>query len=162
MIIVSSPSCLCPVHWSQLLSPEWRCSWSSANRRGSTTSEWSTSLLPSKVRVILAVWRYIENRMHNILSIVYITVLHRLSRHMDSLYPSTLSNDLTAYMKQMSSLETNTLRRSQDGGCFANVLFKCIFIFENVGISIKILWSLFLVVQLTINQHWFKFWLGPE
>ena len=25
-------SCLCPIHWSQVLSWEWRCSWSSTNR----------------------------------------------------------------------------------------------------------------------------------
>ena len=29
----SSCSCLCPIHWSQVLNQEWRCSWSSANRR---------------------------------------------------------------------------------------------------------------------------------
>ena len=33
MILVSSCSCLCPIHWSQVLSREWRCSWSSADRR---------------------------------------------------------------------------------------------------------------------------------
>ena len=33
MIIVSSCSCLCPTHWSQMSSPEWRCSWRSADRR---------------------------------------------------------------------------------------------------------------------------------
>ena len=33
MIPVSSCSCLCPIHWSQVLSREWRCSWSSADRR---------------------------------------------------------------------------------------------------------------------------------
>ena len=33
MILVSSCSCLCPLHWNQGLSREWRCSWSSANRR---------------------------------------------------------------------------------------------------------------------------------
>ena len=32
MIPVSSCSCLCPIHWSQVLSPEWRCSWNSADR----------------------------------------------------------------------------------------------------------------------------------
>ena len=32
MILVSSCSCLCPIHWSQVLSQEWRCSWSSADR----------------------------------------------------------------------------------------------------------------------------------
>ena len=35
MILVSSCSCLCPIHWCQVLSREWRCtcSWSSADRR---------------------------------------------------------------------------------------------------------------------------------
>ena len=31
MIRVSSCSCLCPILWSQVLSGEWRCSWSSAD-----------------------------------------------------------------------------------------------------------------------------------
>ena len=33
MILVSSCSCLCPIYWSQVWSWEWRCSWSSADRR---------------------------------------------------------------------------------------------------------------------------------
>ena len=33
MFLVSSCSCLCAKHGSQLLSREWRCSWSSADRR---------------------------------------------------------------------------------------------------------------------------------
>ena len=33
MFLVSSCSCLCPIHWSQVLSREWRCSWSSPDRR---------------------------------------------------------------------------------------------------------------------------------
>ena len=33
MITVSSYSCLCPIHWSYVLSREWRCSLSSADRR---------------------------------------------------------------------------------------------------------------------------------
>ena len=33
MLLVSSCSCLCPIHLSQVLSREWRCSWSSADRR---------------------------------------------------------------------------------------------------------------------------------
>ena len=31
MIVVSSCSCLWPIHWSQVLSWEWRCSWSSSS-----------------------------------------------------------------------------------------------------------------------------------
>ena len=33
MILISSWSCLCPTLWSQVLSREWRCSWSSTDRR---------------------------------------------------------------------------------------------------------------------------------
>ena len=33
MFFVSSCSCFCPIRWSQVLSREWRCSWSSADRR---------------------------------------------------------------------------------------------------------------------------------
>ena len=33
MLLVSSCSCLYPIRWSQELSWEWRCSWSSADRR---------------------------------------------------------------------------------------------------------------------------------
>ena len=33
MFLVSSCSCLCPIHWSQVLSREWRFSFSSADRR---------------------------------------------------------------------------------------------------------------------------------
>ena len=36
MILVSSCSCLCPIHWSSVLSQEWRCIWGSADRRCST------------------------------------------------------------------------------------------------------------------------------
>ena len=31
MFPVSSCSCVCPIHWSQVLSQEWICSWSSAD-----------------------------------------------------------------------------------------------------------------------------------
>ena len=33
MFFVSSFSCLCSIHWSQVLSREWRYSWSNADRR---------------------------------------------------------------------------------------------------------------------------------
>ena len=36
MLLVSSCSCLYPIRWSQVLSREWRCNWSSADRRCST------------------------------------------------------------------------------------------------------------------------------
>ena len=53
MLLISCCSCICPIHWSQVLSREWRCNWTGA---APTTSEWSTILLP-EVRLILEVWR---------------------------------------------------------------------------------------------------------
>ena len=32
-VSLSSCSCLCPIHWSHVLTREWRCSWSGADRR---------------------------------------------------------------------------------------------------------------------------------
>ena len=32
MFLISSCSCLCPIQWSQVISWEWRCSWSNAGR----------------------------------------------------------------------------------------------------------------------------------
>ena len=40
---------VCPLHWSQMLSREWRCRWSNAP----TTSEYLTMLLPTKVRLYI-------------------------------------------------------------------------------------------------------------
>ena len=33
MFLIWSCSCLCLIHWSQVLSIEWRCSWSRADKR---------------------------------------------------------------------------------------------------------------------------------
>ena len=35
MFLLSSHSCLCTIYWSKVLSQEWRCNWSSADRRSS-------------------------------------------------------------------------------------------------------------------------------
>ena len=51
--------CLCPIHWSQALSRQWRYSWGSAET-APTTSELSTNLLPTKVWLILDVWWYMS------------------------------------------------------------------------------------------------------
>ena len=50
----------------------------------------------------------------------------------------------------------NTLRPRQNGRHFADDTSNSIFVNENVSISIEFHWSLFLRVQLTIFQHWFR------
>ena len=63
MILVLSCSCLC-----QVLTRELRWSWSSSDRQcftWVTTSEWSTSWLPTKVWLILEVWQHIPPGLDN-------------------------------------------------------------------------------------------------
>ena len=57
MLLVSYCSCLYPIRWSQVLSWEWRCSWSSADRRCSNYIWVINNLI---VRLILETWRYIH------------------------------------------------------------------------------------------------------
>ena len=60
---------------------------------------------------------------------------------------------LYAPSSEVKDLWLNTLRPRQNGCLFADDIFKRIFLNENVWISITIL---FLRVQLTIFQHWFR------
>ena len=56
---------------------------------------------------------------------------------------------------RFSWAQLNTLRQRQNGRHFADAIFKCIFMNENVWI-LKFHLILFLMVQLTILQNWFR------
>ena len=58
--------------------------------------------------------------------------------------------------KRWSLRKFNTLRLRQDDGHFANVIFKFIFLNENIWISIKISLKFVPGVQSTIFHHWFR------
>ena len=47
------------IYWSQVLSREWRCSWSSADRRCCNYIWGSTVLSPAKVHLVLEIWWYV-------------------------------------------------------------------------------------------------------
>ena len=71
MFLVPSCSCLCPIHWTQVLSREWRCSWSSADRQCSNyifvinkyDLIWSSSLKQYQHKFL----RYLDNQFMNAL-----------------------------------------------------------------------------------------------
>ena len=46
------------VFWSNSIEVCWRCSWSRPTGDAPTTSEWSTISLPTKLRLILEIWRF--------------------------------------------------------------------------------------------------------
>ena len=66
------------------------------------------------------------------------------------------------YVVRTSVNGLNTLRPRQNGRHFPDDIFKRIFLNEKVWTPIKFHWNLFLRVQLTISQHWFRLWLGVE
>ena len=50
----------------------------------------------------------------------------------------------------------NSSLPGQNGRHFAKDIFRCIFVNEKFLFQLKFQWSLFLRVQLTITQHWFR------
>ena len=56
MFLISSWSCLCSIHWSQVLSQESRCSWSSTDRRCSNYIWMINNFIATMVQLILEVW----------------------------------------------------------------------------------------------------------
>ena len=57
---------------------------------------------------------------------------------------------------EVSSLSVNTLRPKRNGCHFADGIFKCISLNENLWFWLTFHWSLFLSVKLTIFQHCFR------
>ena len=56
----------------------------------------------------------------------------------------------------------NALRPRQNGRHFPDDIYKYIFLNENIWILIKISLISFPRVELTIFQHWFRYWLGAD
>ena len=54
----------------------------------------------------------------------------------------------------------NTLGPRQNGRHFPDDIFKCIFLNENVRVSIKISLKIVPMVQSTLFQNWLRQWLG--
>ena len=60
MFLISSCSCHCPIHWSQVLGREWRCTWYSPNRRCSNhLSDQQMYCLLTVVQLILEIPQYL-------------------------------------------------------------------------------------------------------
>ena len=59
MSLVSACSCLCAIYWSHILSGEWICSWSNADRRCSNYIWVINNLVAYQVRLILETWWYV-------------------------------------------------------------------------------------------------------
>ena len=67
------------------------------------------------------------------------------------------------YATKISTANVYILRPRQNSRDFADDILTCIFMYESVYITIKVFhWRLLPRVQLTIFQHWFKWWIDAE
>ena len=64
MFLLSSCCCLCHIFWSHVLSWEWRCSWSSADRLCSNYIWVINNLIAYKGALILEILRYVITRCY--------------------------------------------------------------------------------------------------
>ena len=99
MFLVSACSCLCTIYWSQVLNGEWGWSWSSADRRCSNYSWWSTIKLPTKVRPILETWRYVTVKYH-----IVRTRLRNEDTYSSCTYQAVTSTDTPCHIDTYSVL----------------------------------------------------------
>ena len=60
MFLISACSCLCAIYWSQVLSGEWRCNWSSTDRRCFIYIWVTNNLIAYQSALILETWRYVK------------------------------------------------------------------------------------------------------
>ena len=138
MILVSSYSCLCPNHWKQVLSWEWRCSWSSVDRRCSNYIWVINNFIAHYGASYTRGWT-----IHVVFPFNFMIAL---------ICPWTLQWLGAKCNRAASSRNSlfNTLRPRQDGRHFADDSFKFIFLNEYVLISMKI--SLEFVPKGPINN----------
>ena len=98
MFLVSSWSCLCPIHRSQVLRWEWRYSWNSADRR-CLNYIW-VILLHTKPRILLGTQTHFKAyRVHNSWNIQYhlrpLLLTRIISVWVDNYMPCKVWNEIT-------------------------------------------------------------------
>ena len=157
MFLVSSCSCLCTIQWSRVLSREWRCSWSSADRRCSNYIWVIDNVIAYKGA------SYIRDLTLNKIMdsgngfILFLQQAINLIDDKDQLLPYIAKPKWTnSLIPERHGSNINTLKPRQNGRYEANNIFTCIFLNENIWISIKISLKFLPRVQLSKCQHWFR------
>ena len=179
MILALSCSCLSPIHWSQVLSREWRCSWSCADRRCSNFI-W----VINKVIVYSGVSVWWTHKRHSIVYLKNLTALgdKRLYEG-NSIIKLCLKGNvkmtkvflITLLLLAIASHFSGRATWMQRFGCpsrnnffffvnssppgqndrnFTDNIFRCIFVGEKSLILIKI--SPKFVPKGPLTQHWFR------
>ena len=136
MFLVSSCSCLCPIHWSHMSSWEWRCRWSSADRRCSNYI-WAINNFiayqgESYIRDFTVRFPVFTSLSSDLYMAYYNKFYLGICGNMVLLWTQTCF----VYQFEESQF-VNTLRPRQNGRHFADDIFKCILLNENVWITIK-------------------------
>ena len=91
---------------------------------------------------------------HHFIEIVPWYIYYHNDKFIYWLSPEIVSNPQFHFCYLMGMF--NSFPPGQNGRHFADDIFRCIFVNEKICIWLKFHWSLFLRLQLTINQHWFR------
>ena len=87
--------------------------------------------------------------------------IHTLCSHCREAMKKSMSRCVSLPYNPVSGLSwPNSLRPRQNGCHFADDTFTRIFLNEVLEFRLNFHWSLFMRVQLTLFQHWFRWWLG--
>ena len=178
MSLGSSCSCLCAIYWSQVLSWEWRCSWSSADSPGVISemipqiylfSKFNlenprsrSRIKSSRVAIILLI--------HNPL-VSYQSVHPFLKYNYFKIWPWVNFKSSRSSRLYSGFNASNTFRPEQYCCCSVNGIFKCIVLKEFSSFVSSFIIQMYFVCklslvqwQLTIIQHWFLviiLWMRP-
>ena len=127
-------------HLSQMLSREWRCSWSSADRRCSNYIWVIDNFIAFKVRIILEVLRCMT---------VFIFIMRIPIPKKDSLYIETVP-------RSTSWVGVNSLAPGRPRCHFKTAIFNLVYLWVSSHHLRIMPWDEFQGTSLMISQHWFR------
>ena len=152
MVFVSSWSCLCAIHWSQMFSREWTCTWSSADKCCSDYI-WviNNSITYNGAAYIRSFTPYIRGLTE------FFVVIWKFIKHVKGWISSKLFwTKLQLQSSPEAVIKSTHLPHWQNDCHFVNNIIRCIFVNEKFCILIQISLKFVPKVQLTITQHWFE------
>ena len=145
MNLISSCSRLCPIHWSRVLSREWRYSWSSADRRCSNYIWMINNLISNSgaayIRDLTVLW---IGPVGTNFSEIWIEIQFSFKK-MDL----KMSRALSAALDNLSGL-AHSRRQNKMATILQMDILKCTFVDKNF-----VFWLKFSLSFLLIN-HWFR------
>ena len=155
MFLVSSCSCLCPIHWSQMSSWEWRCRWSSADRRCSNYIWAINNFIAYQGGSYIRDFTVRFPVFTSLSSDLYMAYYNKF--YLGTVVSWSFCEHRRVLFINLKNLNLLTHWGRDKMDAISQTTFSSAFYWMKMyELRLKIHWSLFLRVQLTIFQHWFR------